>query len=585
MNPRKFFTAPMNLRQKQYEALRTFFVDRLSAAEVAKKFGYTLNAYHSLVRDFRKSLKENGASLGDDYFTQPETGRKPKEAGGEIKARIIKLRKQYLSVPDITSAMIATGYDVSEKYVYNTIRDDGFARLPRRSFEDKHKAVSRTKMDAPKSEKLDVSRAAPEQKFTSQNSLGVMCLLPYLQQYSICELIKNSSYPQTQSVSRTNSILSFIALKLSNVRRYTTDDAWCMDRGLGLFAGLNVLPKAAWFSSYSHRVTHKMNRDFLKGLNKILAEAGLLSDTANLDFTTIPYWGDDSHLENNWSGKRGRALSSMLAVLASDPESGIITYADTTIRHENESATALEFLDFYKASGGTDLRYLVFDSKFTTYENLARLDEDVKFLTIRRRGKKIVQDLENLPKDDWKKVRVQASDGKGRTLKVNDTKVFLKNYGSELRQIAIAGRGRIKPALLITNDFDKPCEDLIRKYARRWLVEKDISQQIEFFHLNRVSSSMVIKVDFDFVMSVTAHNLLRLFALDLPGYSHCTAMKMHDKFLQNSGSVQMDNRKVTVRLKKKRNLPALLTAMEKFQDMEITMLGERHLKIEAETRS
>ena len=60
-------------------------------------------------------------------------------------------------------------------------------------------------------------------------------------------------------MSRLNSLLSFIALKLSGVRRYSHDDVWCMDRGLGFFAGLNVLPKAAWLTSYSHRVTREMN--------------------------------------------------------------------------------------------------------------------------------------------------------------------------------------------------------------------------------------------------------------------------------------------------------------------------------------
>lgn len=63
---------------------------------------------------------------------------------------------------------------------------------------------------------------------------------------------------------------------------------------------------------------------------------------------------------------------------------------------------------------------------------------------------------------------------------------------------------------------------MIRKYTRRWLLEKGISEQIEFFHLNRVSSLMVIKVDFDLTMSILAHNILRLLAMDLPGYSHNT---------------------------------------------------------------
>ena len=51
-------------------------------------------------------------------------------------------------------------------------------------------------------------------------------------------------------ISRVLSMLLFIALKLSSIKRYSADDAWCMDRGMGLFEGLNVLSKAAWFSSY-----------------------------------------------------------------------------------------------------------------------------------------------------------------------------------------------------------------------------------------------------------------------------------------------------------------------------------------------
>jgi hypothetical protein len=90
---------------------------------------------------------------------------------------------------------------------------------------------------------------------------------------------------------------------------------------------------------------------------------------------------------------------------------------------------------------------------------------------------------------------VQAADGRNRTLKVHEQTIPLKGYGQDIRQLAIAGTGRIKPALLITNDFELPINQIIRKYARRWLVEQEIDEQIQFFHLNRLSSSMVIKVD------------------------------------------------------------------------------------------
>jgi len=572
MEPTTFFAKPQNTVQKQYEALRAFYVGKCSGEEVAKRFGYTLSSFYSLTRDFKKNLLQDKPA--QFFFTPKTTGRKPKAETGKINQLIVGLRNKYLSVPDIKAIVDAQGqHTVSEKHIYNVIKNEGFARLPRRNNSIREKAGTEFKIEAPISSMLDFM---PE-TFSSQNSLGILCLLPYIQRYGIDRLILQSGYPETSAISKLSSILCFIALKLSDVRRYSADDIWCMDRGLGLFAGLNVLPKTGWYTSYSHRVTRSMNRDFLKGLHSIMLQQGLLSDTANIDFTTIPYWGDDSHLENNWSGTRNKALSSISAVLAQDPDSGIITYGDTNIRHEQHSDAAVEFLDFYNSNGDSNIQYLVFDSKFTTYANLARLGEEIKFLTIRRRGKKIVEELDQKPASSWKKVRVTMANGKGRNLKVNDEKIYLKDYGGELRQIAITGHGKIKPALLITNDFDKPCAKLIRKYTRRWLVEKSISEQIEFFHLNKVSSSMVIKVDFDLTMSILAHNILRLFAMDLPGYSHNADYTLYKKFLSMTGSVKIGTDEVAIYLKKKRNLPALLTAMEQYKNVQINIFGKREL--------
>jgi len=321
-------------------------------------------------------------------------------------------------------------------------------------------------------------------------------------------------------------------------------------------------------------------------MHAIWVEKGLLSDTSNLDFVSVPYWGDDSHLEKNWSGTRHQALSSILAVIAEDPDSGIITYGDTNVRHDGEADVAIEFLDFYRESAGDDLKYLVFDSRFTTYQNLKKLDEnDVKFITIRRRGKNIVKELETLPKNVWKTVRVPCAGGKKRQLKVVDQEVFIKDYGKNVRQIAITGHGKIKPALIITNNFELKLEEVIRKYARRWLVEKTISEQTHFFHLNRVSSSMVIKVDFDLTMTILAHNLYRLFAESLVGYTHHTAVKLYEKFVHNDGKVQIDNNKITATAKKKRHHPALLTTMNQYQGLKVSWLKNTSLYIEAATHT
>ncbi len=584
LQPQNYFSNPYSTTHRQYETLRAFFHEGVSAECVAKSFGYTLSAFYSLTRDFKNKLQDKISE--EPFFRINKQGRKFKDVTGEIRNLIIALRKQHLSVPDIKALLDTQKYKISERYVFSVIKKEGFSRLPRRDNKDREdtRVNIKEKLSAAKSEELQLD---PEQ-FSTENSIGILCLLPYIKEYGLDVIIQKSLYPETKTINKISSILSFLALKLSNIRRYNADDLWCMDRALGLFAKLNVLPKTGWFSSYSHRITRRMNIDFLKNLHEVWRQKGLLSDTMNLDFTSIPYWGDDSHLENNWSGKRHKALASMLAVLAQDPDSGIIDYGDVNIRHNNQSKVILEFLDFYRGNNENDqtLKYLVFDSKFTTYQNLRKLeDRNIKFITIRRRDATIVDELEKLPPSQWRKIHVMNANGKGRTLKIFEKKVAIKDYGKFIRQVAITGHGKIKPALIITNDFDIKLESLLRKYSRRWIVEKEISEQIEFFHFNRVSSSMVIKVDFDFTMTILAHNLYRLFTLNLTGYSHQTDASIFRKFLYNSGNVVITSKNIEVNLKKKRNLPALLEELERFQGQRIPWLDNRRLFFHGATTS
>jgi rRNA-processing protein FCF1 len=286
-------------------------------------------------------------------------------------------------------------------------------------------------------------------------------------------------------------------------------------------------------------------------------------------------------LENNWSGKRNKALASILAVVAQDPDTGILDYSDANTRHHTQPDVVLEFLDFYRAGKPKDdaLKYLIFDSKFTPYKNLNELNQrDIKFITIRRRGKTIVDHLDTLENSHWKKIRVMGADGKGRQLKTYEEEITIKDYDRPIRQLAITGHGRIKPALIITNDKEICREALVQKYCRRWLVEKAISEQIEFFHLNRVSSSMVIKVDFDLTMTVLAHNLYRLLALNLDGYSHNTSKSLYEKFLRNGGHIKIDSDCIWVNMKKKRNLPALLSEMESYKNLVIPWMGGKKIQ-------
>ena len=557
MTPEEYFDFSKSVNKKRYDALHAFFVDKRMAADAAAISGYTLTSFYSLIRDFRKHLIEHP---DDEFFFKPPVlGRKPGKQD-DLKEMIISLRKMNFSVEEIVGIANSKSFQVSYGFVYRILCDEGFARLPRRDHTEK-KQVELPKITA--AEAVPLTWKA--EKFQSSHT-GLFAFLPIIIRYGIHRLIARSAYPFTRNISRLSSILCFLALKLSNIKRYSHDDLWCMDRGMGLFAGLNVLPKTAWFSSYSSRVESSMNLSFLKELHREWSSQGLLSDTSNLDFTTIPYWGESKHLENNWSGKRGKALESMLAVLAQDPESGIIDYGGCNVQHRNESDVVLEYLDFYHTIPEKDqtLKYLVFDSKFTNYQNLAQLDEQqIKFITIRRRGGKMIEQIQQITA--WKTIRVETGGLKKRTLKVNEQTITLPGYkdaktgkSKMIRQIVITGHGKAKPAVMLTNEFELPIDRIVRKYSRRWLVEKGISQQIDFFHLNRVSSSMVIKVDFDMVMSILAHNLYRLLALSLDRYQNISDESVYNKFINNSGEISIEQDEVRINLKKKRELPLLL---------------------------
>ncbi len=581
MNAADFFLKPATIAQKQYEALRMYFVENVPAKIVAEKFGYSYRGFTTIISQFYKDYKNGNPE--DLFFLEKKRGRKKAEHIENSNDIIIEMRKNNHSVDEIKAVMDSKGISISEKTIYNILRKEGFPRLPRRTKREKAD-LKPPKIAAEKSVMLDFS----EQEEIKSTAAGVLCLLPYLEKYGIRQAIEDSGYPGTSHINTLSSILSFVALKASNVRRYTADNIWCMDRGQGMFAGLNVLPKSAWYTSYSDRVSSDMNRRFLLELNKIWVANGLISDTANLDFTTIPYWGDAEHLENNWSGKRGKALASMLAILAHDPDSGIIEYGDTNVMHKNESEVVIEFLDFYRKSSDKvdDLKYLVFDSKFTNYEKLNELNKKrISFVTIRRRGKNIVARLDKMPGSAWKKIRIQASGNKKRTLNVLDETTQLKGYEGQIRQISITGNGKIKPAIIITNEFDLSAELLVRKYAKRWLVEKSISEQISFFHLNNVSSSMVIKVDFDLTMSILTHNLFRLMAGDLTRYEKISDQTLYEKFLLNSADISVGENVITVKYKKKRNLPLLLETMQNFKDISYKWLGNKSLVIEGASYS
>jgi hypothetical protein len=552
MDAKSYFLDPFEPRHRHYEALRAMCVGGLSRKEAARQFGLAPSYLKKLSAELQRALRQ-----GKPYFFPPPK-KGPKEGHGAAAAnavdRIVALRKKNHSVPDIHAILTAQGESLSLTTIDRILKEEGFAPLPKRSRQERAAAPLPPSIAAPESEPL-VWR---DESFTTEYGGGPLVFLPLLEQRGAVAAITRAGFPKTSVLSAEASVLSFLALKLLGNERLSHDAPYNLDRALGLFAGLNVLPKSSTLSSYSYRVSREQNQALLGELSRLFQDKDAEQGEFNLDFKAIPHWGDASVLETNWSGMRHHRIKSLLALLVQCPDTGILFYSDAGIRHRNESGAVLEFVDFWKKERGTAPKMLIFDSRFTTYENLDKLNKaGIKFLTLRRRGKDLIEKAQNLPEHEWTRVKLEGTGRKHPEVRVHDSMITLRHYTGLVRQVVLTDHGREQPAFLISNDEDLDVSLVIKKYARRWLVEQEIAEQIDFFHLNSPSSSIVVKVDFDLTLSLFAHNLFRVLTRQLPGFERSTVATIARDVLQNGAIVSIKGRAITVQLKKKTHLPTL----------------------------
>jgi hypothetical protein len=545
-----YFLRPSTTFQKQYEALRAYYVQKDPAIQISQRCGWTPAYFKKIRSEFLHEIQKRL----NPYMPDKKPGATPKSISGDAVAQmIIDFRKQNYSITDIRVALQSKGHQRSLDAINRLLKKEGFAPLPKRTRQERYATQAPISIEAPVSQELILTN----ETFTTEQGAGALLFLPLLESLKIIPAIQKAGFPKTSVLSDLSSVLAVLALKLLGRARLSHDETWNFDRALGLFAMLNVLPKNTTLSSYSYRVSRKSNRRLLMELSRIFKDDD--DGIFNLDFKAIPHWGDASVLEKNWCGARSKAIKSILALIAQSPASGYLSYTDAEIKHRDQNDAVLEFVDFWKEGHRQSPKMLILDSKMTTYNNLSRLNEDgIKFITLRRRGKLLIR-LSDIPEDQWQKVSIERAHHQIRTVKVVDHRISLRGYEGEVRQIILTDHGRARPAFLITNDFDLDVKEILKRYSRRWLVEQEIAEQVDFFHLNQPSSSLVIKVDFDLTLSLLAHNLYRAFAKQLPGFEKCTAGTLYRNFVENGATVTIKNKNITVAMKKKTHLPTLFT--------------------------
>ena len=156
MDLARAFLIPSNTAHRQYEALRAYFVDKTPGPEVAARFGYTIGSFHQLVHQFRQSP--------DRQFFQ-ERQRTTIRAADVIRQRIIQLRKQNLSVYDISEALKKNDISRTPVAIAEILKKEGFAKLPRRRDDERPTTDRPTAADRADVRSLDLAPRSFRTKF------------------------------------------------------------------------------------------------------------------------------------------------------------------------------------------------------------------------------------------------------------------------------------------------------------------------------------------------------------------------------------------------------------------------------------
>ena len=547
MNNASYFLHPKHEWQRRYETLRACFIERLSDKAIAARFGYKPGYVRLLKHQFRH---------GKIDFSEPvpEGKKRRRRVTQEIRSKICEWRRQRLSAGEITELLSVDGTELSVRTVERVLTEEGFPKLPRRT----QIKIGRNVQGGEIPEKSEIITLGDVNGKTFDSpSAGVFLFAPFLAQFNIDKILSTARLPGSKIIPAKSYFLSFLSLKLLGNERYAHVDGHAFDPGLGLFAGLNVPPKCTAMSTYSYSLDDHhilaLQKHFVAQAYKLGLYGGGI---VNLDFHTAPHFGELSELEKHWAGARNKRMKGVLCLFAQDAESKLMLYTACDIKRDESDDQVLSFLSYWKGIERGLLPTFIFDSKFTTYPKLSELNnQKIKFVTLKRRGKKEIEMVDKL--EGWEKIKIPHAKRKYPNPYVHESYVELSKYNGTVRQLIVRGNGREKPTFLITNDFDTDKALILGNYARRWRVENGIAEAVKFFHLNALSSPILVKIYFDIAMTLIADTLYSMLTKRLRGFEDCDAPKVYRNFIKGKGVVTVNANDVTVTYPKRVHNPIL----------------------------
>jgi len=568
-----FFLSPQFPMQRQYEALRAYLLEEESSTDVARRFGYSAGAFRVLCYQFRHDPQKRAS-----FFRQPQRGPQSSPARDRVRDLAIAMRKRNLSVYDMQRELAAAGHTISVNSLTVLLREEGFSRLPRRADDERPATVKPEVADVADVRRLDLSPCSFRTPLA-----GLFLFLPLLDRIDLQAVVTAARLPSSQMIPAAQAVRSLLALKLIGAERKSHVMDLVTDRAIALFAGINVVPKRSDLAAYSSRIDHKVCLRFMEAWLEQVEQTGLPHGASfDLDFHSVPANSDQEPLEKHYVSSRSRSQKGILVFLARDAEQRIMRYANAGVTKGEQSDEILQFVRFWRKHTGQPPAELVFDSQLTTYQKLSELNrEGICFITLRRRSKKMLREIYSQPDSAWQRINLPALTRIYRNPKVLENRVTLPGYEGQLRQLTVMELGHEEPTVLLTNHRKLGPVELVMRYAQRMLIENGISEAVQFFHINALSSMVGMKVDFDMQLTLAASSLYRMMAQRIGReYIHSQAKTVFRNLLDLSGNVEVTATSVVVTLDKRAHNPYLVASGLADQSTPMPWFGDKKLIIQ-----
>jgi len=565
----RVFLEPTDPTHRQYEALRAYFVEGLPSQEVAKRFGYTPGSFRVLCHQFRQHPHRS-------FFIQPRKGPRHAPKRDPVRDHVITLRKQNFSIYDISETLKAEGHALSPVTISLLLKEEGFARLPRRADDERPDTPRPTAAAVADVRRLDLQPRQLRTKFG-----GVFLFLPYLAAIPFDQLLEEAGLPSSKKIPAAHAMRALLALKLFGNARHSPVMSAVFDEGLALFAGLNVIPKRAFLTEYSCRIDPACYPVLMRRWHEAASTLGLPhGHSFDLDFHTIPFHGEDALVQKHYVSKRSRRQKGILAFLAHDADTRVFCYANGQLQKAEQNDAILQFVAYWEQRTGQVPHELIFDSKLTTYTNLNQINKRrIDFITLRRRSPKMLAALTRLPTSAWRRVALQNVARAYRRPRILDDTIHLTGYEGPLRQLTVTDLGHEEPTFLVTNQLRRAASTLIERYAQRMVIENSIADGIDFFHIDALSSAVAMKITCDLQLTLMASSLYRLLGAQVGrGYEVAKGRHIFRDFIDAVGLITLSDDVIQVQYQKRAHNPLLIAAGFGTTDVPVPWLGNKRLR-------